>query len=115
MTETIFVLGAGLVSVPFNPAIRALLVRVRPAEPALSMGAGRWIGVLERLIIYVLVVADETAAAALVVTAKSILRFPEITGDEPHLDAEYVLIGSLASWLVAIAVGLGTRRLIALL
>ena len=62
--------------------------------------------------IFVLVVGDEAGAAALVAAAKAILRFPEITGDEPHLSAEYVLIGSLASWLLALAGGLAARRLL---
>lgn len=96
---------------PTNWLIRTLLVRIRAAPTGGSEGAGRWIGILERLIIFLLVVGDEAGAAGLVVAAKAILRFPEITGDEPHLSAEYVLIGSLASWLVAIAAGLAVKAL----
>ena len=46
------------------------------------------------------------------VAAKAILRFPEITGDEPHLSAEYVLIGSLSSWLLGMAGGLLAKQLL---
>ncbi|MGH8912130.1 MAG: hypothetical protein ACRDVD_06425 [Acidimicrobiia bacterium] len=101
-----------LVTAPANWFIRFFLVRIRAAETGGAEGAGRWIGILERLIILLLVVSDEAGAAALVVAAKAILRFPEITGEEPHLSAEYVLIGSLASWLVAIAGGLAVKGLI---
>jgi hypothetical protein len=60
---------------------------------------------LERLLIYVLMLIGAAAAAGLVVAAKSILRFPEISGKPAAIDPEYVLIGSLASWLLAFAVG----------
>lgn len=105
--ETVLVVAA--LTTPTNWLIRVLLVKVRAAPTGGSEGAGRWIGTLERLILFLLVVADEAGAAGLVVAAKAILRFPEIAGDEPHLSAEYVLIGSLASWLAAIAAGLAVR------
>ncbi|MFP3915896.1 MAG: hypothetical protein ACLFWM_13540 [Actinomycetota bacterium] len=94
---------------PTNWAIRSLLRRIRVAPTPGSEGAGRWIGILERSIIFLLVAGGEAGAAGLVVAAKAILRFPEIAGDESHLSAEYVLIGSLASWLFAILAGLGVR------
>lgn len=100
-----------VLTAPTNWIIRLLLVRIRAAPTGGSEGAGRWIGVLERSIIFLLVAGDEAGAAGLVVAAKAILRFPEISGDEPHLSAEYVLIGSLASWLCAILAGLGVRAL----
>ena len=115
MLEAILVVGVvALLTVPANWAIRLLLERIRAVPTGGSDGAGRWIGIMERLLIFLLVVGHEAGAAALVVTAKAILRFPEITGDEPHLSAEYVLIGSLASWLLAIAGGLGARSLMGL-
>lgn len=101
-----------LLTSPANWFIRSLLVRIRVVNTAGAEGAGWWIGLLERLIIFLLLVGGEAGAAGLVVAAKAILRFPEITGDEPHLDAEYVLIGSLLSWLVAIAAGMGVRALL---
>lgn len=67
--------------------------------------AGRWIGVLERLLIYVLMLAGAAAAAGLVVAAKSILRFPEISGKPAAIDPEYVLVGSLARWRLAFGTG----------
>lgn len=103
-----------LVTAPANWAVRFLLELIRVVDGGPSDGAGRWIGTLERLLIFLLVVGDEAGAAALVVAAKAILRFPEITGDEPHLEAEYVLVGSLASWLVAVAAGLGAKALLGL-
>lgn len=100
------VIGALLLTGPANWAVRTLLARVGAADPTADPGVGRWIGILERLLVFAFVVAGQAAAAALVVAAKSILRFPEISGDAPALRAEYVLVGSLASWLLAVVVGL---------
>ncbi|CAN5797399.1 hypothetical protein BH23ACT5_BH23ACT5_14430 [soil metagenome] len=100
---------AALLTVPANWAIKWLLVHVRAMETGGSVGAGRWIGILERLLIYVLILGDEAGAAGLVAAAKAILRFPEITGEEPHLGAEYVLVGSLASWTLAVTGGVAVR------
>lgn len=97
-------LGAILLTTPANWLVRAILHRARgKAEPA-EMGAGRWIGVLERLLIYVLVLVGEAGAAGLVAAAKTILRFPEISAQPAKIAPEYVLVGSLASWLLAFAV-----------
>ncbi|HEX2153450.1 MAG TPA: hypothetical protein VHL52_05695 [Acidimicrobiia bacterium] len=113
MLEEVSVVAiAVLLTAPANWLIRLLLVHIRAVDTGGSEGAGRWIGILERLIIFLLVLSGEADAAALVVAAKAILRFPEITGDEPHLSAEYVLIGSLISWLLAIAGGFGARSIL---
>jgi hypothetical protein len=50
-------------------------------------------------------VAGQAAAAGLVIAAKSILRVPEISGKPASIDPEYVLVGSLTSWLIAFAAG----------
>lgn len=107
----IVLLGAVLLTWPANVVVRVILGAARADEGAGS-GAGRWIGTLERLLIYVLVVSGEAAAASLVVAAKSILRYPEITGEEPAIQPEYVLVGSLSSWLVAFAISAGVRLLL---
>ncbi|MEZ5165180.1 MAG: hypothetical protein R2695_01345 [Acidimicrobiales bacterium] len=63
------------------------------------------IGPLERLLILGLVVAGQPTTAALVVTAKSLLRYPELRdadGIDVHELTEYVLIGSLLSWMLAL-------------
>jgi hypothetical protein len=101
----IVVAGGLLVTIPSNWAVRQVLRLARHETPQSENKAGRWIGALERLLIYVLMLIGAAAAAGLVVAAKSILRFPEISGKPAAIDPEYVLIGSLASWLLAFAVG----------
>lgn len=96
---------ATLLTVPANWLVRWILKVVRADIPEGGNGAGRWIGILERLLIYVLVLAGQAAAAGLVVAAKSILRYPEISAKPQRIAPEYVLIGSLASWLIAFSLG----------
>lgn len=102
----LLVVGGGLLlTMPSNWVVRQILRLARQETTQSQNRAGRWIGVLERLLIYVLVLIGAAAAAGLVVAAKSILRFPEISGKPAAIDPEYVLIGSLASWLLAFGVG----------
>lgn len=97
--------GGLLLTQPANWVVRNVLRLARHDAPQSQNRAGRWIGVLERLLIYVLVLIGAAAAAGLVVAAKSILRFPEISGKPAAIDPEYVLIGSLASWFLAFSMG----------
>ncbi len=71
------VVGGGLhLTLPSNWVVRQVLRLARHEAPPSQNKAGRWIGVLERLLIYVLMLIGAAAAAGLVVAAKSILRFP---------------------------------------
>lgn len=70
-----------------------------------TLKGGRVLGPLERLIVGAIVLAGDPAAAAIVIAAKSLLRFPEIKhSDEdpgPEAVTEYFLIGTLTSLLIA--------------
>ncbi len=67
-----------------------------------NLRTGRIIGVLERLLVFLLVVQGEWGAVGLVVAAKSIVRFKDL---EQRNFAEYYLVGTLTSLLLAGAVG----------
>jgi len=64
--------------------------------------AGTWIGILERLIIFSLVMADRFEPIGLLIAAKSIIRLKE--GDQKM--SEYILIGTLLSMCLALIAGL---------
>lgn len=72
--------------------------------------AGRYVGILERLLITTLIIfwpKLDAAAVGLVFGAKSIARFPEFS--KQHF-AEYYLVGTLTSFLIAITTGLVVLR-----
>lgn len=72
---------------------------------------GRAIGVLERAIALTLVLAGQYGALGLVVAAKSLARFKAL---EDRDFAEYFLIGTLASLLIAVLGGVAMRALMRL-
>lgn len=63
--------------------------------------AGTWIGMLERLIIFFLVIISQYEAIGLLIAAKSIIRLKE--GEQKM--SEYVLVGTLLSVSVAMVTG----------
>ena len=110
-----------------NGIVRAVLASAGTLEQSQNrLRGGRLIGAMERLMIFGLALAGEPTAAALIISAKSILRFPEISRtaqreddhpsqeensdnrsptQPPAVDAvtEYYLLGSLSSWMLALA------------
>lgn len=74
-----------------------------PDEEAGHEGAGRLIGILERTLVLLMVLYGQWGAIALLVAAKSIARFEQI---KVRRFAEYYLVGTLASLLVALLIGL---------
>lgn len=100
-----------------NAVVRVVLGRVERValEQEENLKGGRVIGPLERLLIFGLGVSGQLTAAGLVVAAKSLLRYGEVRGHrgqhQPSVEAssraelmsEYLLVGSLLSWTVALA------------
>jgi hypothetical protein len=87
------------------------LVGVPASDNEKTLRGGRVLGPMERLLILGLGVGGSLTGAAIVVAAKSLLRFPELrvprAGDPGYGGAsditEYFLVGSFASWLVALS------------
>jgi hypothetical protein len=87
-----------------------------PERDASLPNGGQLIGRLERLMILMLLVANQPDGIGLLIAAKSILRFNELAKDASDRRAsEYVIIGTLASFAWAIAAGYATERTLAAL
>lgn len=71
-------------------------------DAASAPGIGKYIGLLERAIIVVLVLHGEMTAVGFVLAAKSIARFKQL---DDRAFAEYYLVGTLISTLIAVAGG----------
>jgi hypothetical protein len=74
-----------------------------PADEARALAAGRAIGVLERSLVLVGIVTARWEVVAGVVALKTVARYKEL---DQQFNAEYFLIGSLASLLWAALVTL---------
>lgn len=73
--------------------------------------AGKWIGILERIIILTFLLLHQYAAIGLLITAKGLLRFNDKESQEEK--TEYVLIGSLLSICISLLTGMLVNHLLA--
>ncbi|MFC3197881.1 DUF3307 domain-containing protein [Parapedobacter deserti] len=77
--------------------------------------AGRFIGILERLFVFIFVIIDHWEAVGFLLAAKSIFRFGDLRQGKDRKLTEYVLIGTLLSFGSAILIGLGYLHFTSLL
>lgn len=68
--------------------------------------AGKYIGMLERLLVFCFIVLQQWAAIGWLLTAKSVFRFSDLTRSKDRKLTEYILIGTLLSFGLAILIGL---------
>ena len=68
--------------------------------------AGKWIGYLERILIFTFLLLDQFEAIGFLITAKSVFRFGDLTKYKERKLTEYVLIGTLLSFTLAILTGI---------
>ena len=68
--------------------------------------AGKYIGILERILVFAFIVVDHWEAVGFLITAKSVFRFGDLKESKHRKLTEYILIGTLISFGIAIAVGL---------
>ena len=80
-------------------ALAFSFVTSAPAEDA-----GKWIGIVERIIILIFVLYNQFSAIGLLVAAKGIIRFNE--KDRQEIKTEHLVIGTLMSIALAIVTGL---------
>lgn len=76
------------------------------AEPAYDKksltNAGMWIGILERLFVFAFIVWGQWVGIGFLLTAKSVFRFRDLSKAQDRKLTEYMLIGTLCSFGVAI-------------
>ncbi|MER6607168.1 hypothetical protein ABT282_14950 [Streptomyces sp. NPDC000927] len=76
------------------------------------MSGSKNIGLLERGLLFVFIAAGQPEAAALVLAAKSLARVP--TNDHGKHASEYFLIGTLASVIASLVMGMAARSAVGL-
>jgi hypothetical protein len=84
-----------------NPALHHT-----PDDPEQRLKGGRLLGPMERVLIVGLGLSGYLTAASIVIAAKGLLRWPELSSKTEqqwiHRLTEYFLVGSFVSWLVAL-------------
>ena len=68
--------------------------------------AGQYIGILERLLVFIFIIVGHWEAVGFLITAKSVFRFGDLKESKHRKLTEYILIGTLISFGLAIATAL---------
>lgn len=75
--------------------------------------AGKYIGILERLLIFTFVVTGHWEAIGFLIAAKSVFRFGDLKESKERKLTEYILIGTLLSFGIAMMAGIIVVKLVA--
>lgn len=68
--------------------------------------AGKWIGIIERILALTFIFLQQWSAIGFLLTAKSVFRFGDLKDGTQQKKTEYILIGTLLSFAFSIAVGI---------
>lgn len=94
-----------VIAKPANHTIKHLLATFSPTDKLIEedeslLDGGKVIGTLERVLVLLLLLADQWGAVGVVFAAKSIIRWKNISKD----NTEYFLIGTLLSLIFVVAI-----------
>lgn len=105
-----FLLTLGVfLTMPSSVIIQTIISKWTPlsddTESSLDK-AGQYIGILERLFVFAFILAGRWEAIGFLVAAKSVFRFGDLRQSRDRKLTEYILIGTLVSFGLAIVCGL---------
>lgn len=99
-----------LLTTPVSIAVKTFISKWTPQTGDNDAGslesAGKYIGVLERLFIFVFIIIGQWQGVGFLLAAKSIFRFGDLKESKDRKLTEYILIGTLVSFGIAILTGL---------
>lgn len=104
-----------LVLKPTSILIGIFINKWTPSKDMQSLGmplAGAWIGYIERVLIVTFVLTDNIEAVGFLLAAKSIFRFGDLSRAREVKITEYVLLGTLASFAMALFVAFSAKMII---
>ncbi|NOY49124.1 MAG: DUF3307 domain-containing protein [Chlorobi bacterium] len=68
--------------------------------------AGKWIGIIERVLIFTFIIVNQLSLIGFLLAAKSVFRFGDLKDSTDQKKTEYIIIGTFISFLLAILMGL---------
>jgi hypothetical protein len=69
-----------------------------------SNGAGKWIGYIERVMIFVFFIFNQPAAIAGIMAIKTAFRFNDLKDDNDSARSEYIMIGTFISFFITMII-----------
>jgi hypothetical protein len=70
------------------------------------VNAGKYIGILERLLVFIFILVNHWEGVGFMIAAKSVFRFSDLAEAKQRKLTEYVLIGTLLSFGIAVLTGI---------
>ncbi len=70
------------------------------------VNAGKYIGILERLLVFTFIVTEHWEGVGFMIAAKSVFRFSDLAEARQRKLTEYVLVGTLLSFGIAVVAGI---------
>ncbi len=110
--ETVWIYGTAILFITF---VASLVLQIGMHKWSRSLDdnedeslaqAGKFIGMLERLFVFTFVISGNWEAIGFLLAAKSVFRFGDLKESKDRKLTEYILIGTLLSFGIAIATGM---------
>lgn len=107
----VYIIAILLLTTTSSIIIQVLLTnwssQIQPETNDSLSKAGKYIGMLERLFVFVFVISGHWEAIGFLITAKSVFRYNNLKEAQDRKLTEYILIGTLLSFGIAMALGIG--------
>lgn len=112
----LFITCIVFLTTPASASIRFFIARWTPHLPEGDdeslQSAGKYIGILERLFVFAFFASGHPEGVGFLIAAKSVFRFGDLKEAKSRKLTEYVLIGTLISFGIAMLTGIVFARLI---
>ncbi|WP_456867419.1 DUF3307 domain-containing protein [Galbibacter sp. BG1] len=110
-TQTLLVITAILFLTQPTSILIKTLISIYTPKTEMDKGdslenAGKYIGMLERLLVFTFIATNHWEGVGFLIAAKSIFRFSDLTEAKDRKLTEYILIGTLLSFGIAIVISL---------
>lgn len=113
----IYVTAIIALTIPASVLIKTIISKWTPftedSENESLKNAGKYIGMLERLFVFAFIIAGRWEAVGFLIAAKSVFRFGDLRESRSRKLTEYILIGTLMSFGLAVLTGLIVHFLVA--
>ena len=113
----VLISGALFLTMPTSIVMKVIIAKWipdnQPDSPKSLENAGKYIGILERTLIFLFILTNHFEAVGFLLAAKSIFRFGDLKEKHDLKLTEYVLIGTLLSFGIAIVTAMLTQSFIA--
>ena len=106
----LFITCLAFLTTPTSAAIKFFIARWTPhmtdGEDESLQSAGKYIGILERLFVFAFFASGHPEGVGFLIAAKSVFRFGDLKEAKNRKLTEYVLIGTLVSFGIAMITGI---------